>query len=171
MPTLFSFLHRPAFYFSFVAACLASGCAVERTPMGSSRAQVIESYGKPTRTVSLADGTRLQYSRQPMGQSAIMVDLDKTDRVVSVRQVLTSENFAKVEIGKWTRDTALQEFGPQAFIQHFASWQGGKGDVLTYRWKDASQDMFFYVYLDLANVVQQVGQGMEFKEVREPRDQ
>jgi hypothetical protein len=43
--------------------------------------------------------------------------------------------------------------------------------VLVYRWKDASQDMFFYVYLDLANVVQQTGQGMEFKEVREPRDQ
>jgi hypothetical protein len=171
MQTLFSFLHRPALYLSLAAACLASGCAVERTQVGSTSAQVIDSYGQPTRAVALADGTRLQYSRQPMGQSAIMVDLDKADRVVSVRQALTAENFAKAEIGKWTRETAEREFGPPAFIQHFASWQGGKGDVLVYRWKDASQDMFFYVYLDLANVVQQIGQGMEFKEVREPRDQ
>jgi hypothetical protein len=170
MQTLFSFLRRPALYLTLAAACLAS-CAVERAPLGSTRAQVIDSYGQPTRVVPLADGTRLQYSRQPMGQSAVMVDLDKTDRVTSVHQALANETFAKVEIGKWTRETAEREFGPPAFVQHFASWQKGKGDVLTYRWKDASQDMFFYVYLDLANVVQQVGQGMEFKEVREPRDQ
>jgi hypothetical protein len=94
MQTLFSFLHRPALCLSLAVACLASGCAVERTQVGSTRAQVIDSYGQPTRTVPLADGTRLQYSRQPMGQSAIMVDLDKADRVVSVRQVLTSENLA-----------------------------------------------------------------------------
>jgi hypothetical protein len=165
MPTLFSFLHRPALYLALAVACLAS-CAVERAQLGSTRAQVIDSYGQPTRVVPLADGTRLQYSRQPMGQSTVMVDLDKTDRVTSVHQALTNETFAKVEIGQWTRETAEREFGPPAFVQHFSSWQKGKGDVLTYRWKDASQDMFFYVYLDLANVVQQVGQGMEFKEVR-----
>jgi hypothetical protein len=40
-----------------------------------------------------------------------------------------------------------------------ASWSG---DIMTYRWLDGDQDMFFYVYLDAGNVVQRVGQGMEF---------
>jgi hypothetical protein len=68
----------------------------------------------------------------------------------------------------WTRDTAEREFGRPAFISHVASWTG---DILVYRWLDLSRtDMFFYVYLDPNNVVQQVGQGMEFKDAPEPRD-
>jgi hypothetical protein len=32
---------------------------------------------------------------------------------------------------------------------------------MTYRWRDTVTDMFFFVYLDAANVVQRTGQGME----------
>jgi hypothetical protein len=33
---------------------------------------------------------------------------------------------------------------------------------MTYRWLDASQPMYFWVYLDAGNMVQRTGQGMEF---------
>ena len=149
-------------------ALLMMGCAVEKVPVGTERAELIAKYGAPTRVVPIATGTRLQYSRQPAGQTAVMVDLDTAGRVTSVRQVLNETDFARIVVGQWTRDTAEREFGRPSFIHRVASW---KGDILTYRWLDAGRtDMFYYIYLDSNNVVQQVGQGMEFKEVREPRD-
>lgn len=137
---------------------LVAGCATSVQP-GMSREQVIASYGTPTRTVPLASGTRLQYSAQPAGQWAIMVDLDAAGKVVSSRQVLNIQDFSRIEVGKWTRADVEREFGRPAKVDGVASWPG---DVMTYRWRDAVQDMFFFVYLDAGNVVQRVGQGMEF---------
>jgi hypothetical protein len=141
-----------------LAALLVAGCATAVQP-GMSREQVIASYGTPTRTVPLASGTRLQYSRQPAGQSAIMVDLDAAGKVVSARQVLNLQDFSRIEVGKWTRADVEREFGPPAKVDGVISWSG---DIMTYRWRDGVQDMFFFVYLDAGNVVQRVGQGMEF---------
>ena len=51
------------------------------------------------------------------------------------------------------------EFGPPAKVDRVASWQG---DILNYRWRDpGGTDMLLWVYLDAANTVQRVGQGME----------
>jgi hypothetical protein len=80
--------------------------------------------------------------------------------VVSSRQVLQSADFARIGLKQWSRADVEREFGPSASIDRVASWPG---DIMTYRWKDASQDMFFYVYLDVTNTVQRTGQGMEFK--------
>ena len=135
-----------------------AGCAVKPIE-GASREEVIARYGQPTRVVPLATGTRLQYSLQPAGQYATMVDLDASQRVVSARQVLNPAEFARVEPGKWTREDVEREFGRPAWVDRVASWPG---DVMTYRWRDVSQPMFFYVYLDTANRVQRTGQGMEF---------
>ncbi len=153
---------------ALAAALTQWGCAVELVALGTPRDQVLAKYGVPTRVVPIASGTRPQYSRQPVGQTAIMVDLDAADRVASVRQVLNEKDFARAAPGQWTREVAEREFGRPAFISHVASWTG---DILVYRWLDLSRtDMFFYLYLDPANVVQKVGQGMEFKDIREPRD-
>jgi len=141
-----------------LAALLAVGCAVGVQP-GMSREQVLASYGTPTRTVALASGTRLQYSRQPTGQTAVMVDLDAAGKVVSARQVLNPQDFSRIEVGKWTRADVEREFGPPAKVDGVASWSG---DIMTYRWRDGVQDMFFFVYLDAGYVVRRVGQGMEF---------
>ena len=141
-----------------LAALLAAGCATGVQP-GMSREQVLASYGTPTRTVPLPSGTRLQYSAQPAGQWAIMVDLDAAGKVVGSRQVLNPQDFSRIEVGKWTRADVEREFGPPAKVDGVASWSG---DIMTYRWRDGDQDMFFFVYLDAAKVVQRVGQGMEF---------
>jgi hypothetical protein len=108
--------------------------------------------------VPLPVGERLQYSLQPMGQYATMVDLDSAGRVVSARQVLTPSEFARIVDGQWTRADVEREFGPPARVDRVYSWAG---DVLTYRWNDGS-DMFFFVYLDARQVVQRTQQAMEF---------
>ena len=85
-------------------------------------------------------------------------------RVVSSRQVLQSAEFVRIGINQWSRADVERAFGRSASIDRVASWPG---DIMTYRWKDASQDMFFYVYLDAASLVQRTGQGMDFRD--EPR--
>lgn len=141
-------------------ALVTTGCAVEPLPVGASRAAVVARYGTPSRVLALPSGTRLQYSRQPFGQSALMVDLDASDGLLSAREVLNPANFARVMVGQWTRDDTERELGRPASIDRVASW---KGDILTYRWLDAGMDMYFWVYLDARQVVQRVGQGMEIK--------
>lgn len=140
------------------AILLLGACATQTVTSGASRDDVTARLGSPTRVVTLASGMRLQYSRQPSGQSAIMVDLDTAGRVVSAREVLNPTGFARVAVGQWTREDAEREFGRPATIDRVASWPG---EILTYRWLDIDQDMLFWLYLDTNNVVQRTGQGME----------
>jgi hypothetical protein len=142
-------------------ALLLSACAVQQVPIGTSREVVISHYGKPSATVVMPSGAiRLQYSLQPAGQSAVMVDLDTADRVVSSREVLNPTGFARIEVGKWTRADAIREFGPPAWVDRVASWPG---DIMNYRWRDVNTNMFFWLYLDSEGVVQRVGQGIEHR--------
>lgn len=142
-----------------ITAALLGACALGPVMPGASREEAISHYGQPTKVVPLASGSRLQYSYQPAGSSAMMVDLDAAGRVVSTRQVLNPREFSRVEAGKWTRQDIEREFGRPAIIDRVASWPG---DVMTYRWREDVQPMFFWVYLDASNVVQKTGQGMEF---------
>lgn len=131
-----------------------------------SREAVVARMGQPVAVLTIPQGTRLQYSGQPTGQFAFMVDLDASGRVLSARQVLNASDFARIEIGKWTRDDVLREFGRPAMLDRVASWQG---DILTYRWYDL-QDLFYWVYLDGNQVVQRAHPGMEFRNDRDPRN-
>ena len=149
-----------------LAIALLSGCSVVQVKPGTPRAEVLALYGQPSREVPIANGSRLQYSYQPSGQQAVMVDLDAAGRVVSSRQVLQSTEFARIGINQWSRADVEREFGRSATIDRVANWPG---DIMTYHWQDASQDMYFYVYLDRANVVQRTGQGMDFR--KDPRQE
>ena len=136
----------------------AGGLGAYQVAPGTPRAAVVQQLGAPTRSVPLPAGERLQYSLQPMGQYAYMVDLDAAGKVLSSRQVLKPAEFARIVDGQWTRAEVEREFGPPARVDRVGSWAG---DVMTYRWNDGS-DMFFWVYLDSRQVVQRTQQGMEF---------
>jgi hypothetical protein len=147
--------------FSFIAVALVtlvSGCAVQSVQPGASREEVVSRYGTPSRVVALAAGTRLQYSRQPAGQSAVMVDLDAAGRVTSVREVLNAAGFSAVVVGQSTREDTERALGRPALVDRVASWSG---DILTYRWRDKDQDMLYWFYLDANQVVQRTGYAVE----------
>jgi len=149
------------------ATALAAGCAspfhgYDLQP-GTPRDAVLARMGTPTRIVRLDGGERLQYSLQPLGQYAWMVDLDAGGKVVRARQVLTAREFNRIQPGAWTRADVEREFGPPALVDRVASW---RGPIMTYRWNDGS-DMFYFVYLDESNVVRRAHPGMEFKNMRE----
>ncbi len=144
---------------SLAFGLLLAGCAVfSPVHPGMTRAQVQERLGAPTAVVPLPGGEeRLQYSGQPLGQSATMIDLDASGHVLRDRQVLTAADFARIQPG-WSRADVLREFGPPAKIDRVLSWDG---DVWTYRWR-ADGDMFYWVYFDPAGQVGRTQQGMEY---------
>lgn len=142
-----------------LAACASHPFGAGQIPPGASRQDVIGRLGQPTRVVAIPGGERLQYSGQPFGQYAWMVDLDGSGRVSRVRQVLDAREFARIVPGQWTREDVEREFGPPARVD--GTWNS-KGPVLTYRYRDADRsDMFWWVYLDERGVVQRSHQGME----------
>jgi hypothetical protein len=143
-----------------LAACASPFDAASLAP-GTPRDEVIARIGQPTRVVPLPGGAqRLQYSLQPGGQYAWMVDLDPAGRVIGARQVLNERDFERIVPGQWTGADVEREFGPPARVDAVASWNG---PVLTYRWKDLQgADMFYWVYLDPQGVVQRAHPGMEF---------
>ena len=149
--------------FVLLFPALLFGCAVNpfngsSVSAGTPRDAVIARLGQPTRVVRMPQGERLQYSQQPFGQFAWMVDLDASGKVTRSRQVLNEADFNRIELGKWTREDVEREFGPPARVDGVASWNG---PIMTYRWKNDS-DMFYWVYLDARNVVQRAHPGMEF---------
>jgi hypothetical protein len=143
-----------------LAAC-ASPWATLNVPVGATRDEVVARSGRPTAMVPLPNGgQRLQYTLQPMGREAFMVDLDPAGRVVRSYQALTEANFNRIEPGRWTAADVQREFGPPGQIDGVASWNG---PVWTYRWRDqANSNMFYWVYLDPQGIVRRAHPGMEF---------
>jgi len=139
--------------------CGSSPLAGYDVAPGTPRDAVIARMGQPQRVVRLPTGERLQYSLQPLGRYAWMVDVDGGGKVMQVRQVLNANDFNRIQPG-WTRDDVEREFGRPAWVDGVASW---KGPIMTYRWRDLQgSDMFYWVYLDERNVVQRAHPGMEF---------
>jgi len=148
-----------------LSACATSPFAPPVTP-GAPRADVISRMGQPQRVVPLPQGgERLQYSEQPIGHRAYMADIDPSGRVIGFAQVLTEQNFNRIQPG-WTAADVEREFGRPAWVDRVASWNG---PVMTYRWRDTvNTNMFYYVYLDPAGVVRRAHPGIEF--INSPND-
>ena len=147
------------------AAALLAGCANPwnsmNVPPGATREDVVARAGQPIGVVPLpGGGQRLQYTLQPTGYYAFMVDLDRTGHVVGTRQVMTPREFLRIEDNVWTRDDVLREFGPPAHVDAVASWNG---PIWQYRWYEPGQGpMFWYVYFDPQGVVRRAHRAIEF---------
>ncbi len=147
----------PLLLAALLAACAANPYRAGQVQPGATRQEVVERLGPPTRVVALPEGERLQYSVQPFGPFAWMVDLDRAGRVLRVRQVLQASEFHRIVPGQWTAGDVQREFGPPARVD-----AGPGGPVLTYRWRDVDRsDMFWWVFLDPAGVVRRSHQGMD----------
>ena len=156
--TQFSALSQKFARSAAVMSVLALAACAAPVQQGASREDVVARYGAPSAVVPLQTGTRLQYSTQPFGRSALMVDLDASGRVVSAAEVKNPKAFYKNGIGSWTRADVEREFGRPGSVDRVAFWQG---DILNYRWLDIDTPMFFWIYLDGNNVVQRTAQGFD----------
>ena len=135
-------MHKPMTKTLKTAATLAlilslAACApmVRRTPaVGAPLAEVTAKLGKPDAVYpDPAGGQVLEYRGQPMGQFQHMARIGADGRLISYEQVLTSENFARIEVGRWNRDDVLRNFGRPAEVVRSRLEEG---EIWSYRYKE-----------------------------------
>jgi hypothetical protein len=118
-----------AAFYAVCAACLTllTGCAStplsEIKPGASTEADVRARLGEPGRIWPAAGsapaGSRVfEYSRQPYGHTAYMVDIGADGKVTALRQVLTAENFKNVAVGM-SPEAVLRLLGKPMAVTHY----------------------------------------------------
>jgi len=70
----------------------------------STEADVRARFGEPENVWDSPAGRILEYNRQPQGQKNYMITIGADGRMSALRQVLTPENFAKVQAGMAMED-------------------------------------------------------------------
>lgn len=115
-----SFLRAAAAAITTLALLAAAGCDPQRIselqPGVSTEVDVRDRFGMPENVWNAEGGTRtFEYNRQPAGQVNYMIDIGADGKLVAVRQVLTPENFAKVQPGMGM-DTVRRLLGKAARV-------------------------------------------------------
>ena len=87
-----------------LALLATSGCDPQRIselePGRSTEVDVRDRFGVPDNIWDAGGGLRtFEYNRQPAGQRNYMIDIGADGRLVAVRQVLSPENFARIQSG------------------------------------------------------------------------
>lgn len=99
---------------TLTAACmlavflLLAGCdnkAISELEEGvSTEADVRARFGQPENVWDVPNGRMLEFNRQPQGQKNYMITIDAEGKMSALRQVLTPENFARVQPGMAMED-------------------------------------------------------------------
>ena len=98
-------IHRAAAtVLAALALLAAAGCDPQRLselqPGVSTEADVRDRFGAPEMIWEEPGGARtFEYNRQPAGQVNYMITLGPDGKLAGVRQVLTPENFARIQPG------------------------------------------------------------------------
>jgi outer membrane protein assembly factor BamE (lipoprotein component of BamABCDE complex) len=106
------------------------------TPGVTTEAQIRDQMGEPETARIFTDGSkRLEYPRGPAGTSTYFVDIDANGKFVSVMQVLTAQNIAKIRPGM-TQDEVRRILGKPTTIAEYPlkkervwSWHWEEGGV------------------------------------------
>ncbi|PZX23903.1 putative lipoprotein [Cupriavidus phytorum] len=144
-----------------IAAALLGACATlqpEQTGqqmIGSPESAVRQTFGPPTETHRLADGTsRWLWSRQPFGHEVYAADFDAAGRLIRYRQMLTEAEIYRARVGVWTKQDVQQHFGlPREPVQYYPLMQREAWSWRMY--KDGLQTAHFSCYFDNAGVLRQ----------------
>ena len=109
------------------AALVLSACAslspiqTAQKMIGQPESAVRETFGAPTETYQLANGThRWIYSKQPMGHEVYAADFDANGKLTNYRQMLTEKEIYEARTGVWTKRDVLERFGsPKEPTQYY----------------------------------------------------
>jgi hypothetical protein len=128
-------LAKPAIPLALMLALSACAPLFHRAPAaGTPVAEVTARLGRPDAVYPAPDGGQvLEYRGQPMGQFQHMARIGPDGRLLSYDQVLTTENFARVEIGHWNKDDILRHFGRPAEVSRE---RVNDDEVWSYRYKE-----------------------------------
>jgi hypothetical protein len=100
-----------------LSACAGPGGAPP--PLGSTAAELQTRLGRPSASYRDGDITLLEYAMGPSGQATYMARLGADGRLLSYEQVLSSEKFATVKIGRDNKLSILHTFGQPLARQRY----------------------------------------------------
>ena len=104
-------------------------------PGASTAADVQRSMGAPALEFSNPDGSRqLAYVTSPMGTDTFMVFVNKDGVLDRIEQVLTDDQFYRIQTGKTTREELQRLIGPPWRKMRFENL---KQDAWDYRFRDS----------------------------------
>jgi hypothetical protein len=142
-------LRRAVLACACFGALTLAGCVQpwQKFQPGEDQSALISRLGPPRETYDLPNGSRrLMWPTQPMGETTTAADVDAAGKILSVRQVLQPNEFYRSEIGKWTRDDVLVNFGRPVETSYYRLM---KREVWTYRYlEDNVWYMMFSFYFD-----------------------
>ena len=129
-----------------LALLLLVGCderRVQKLEEGvATEEQVRKQFGEPVTITIDADGSRtFEYPRQPEGWTNYRIKVGADGKMVSLRQLLNEDNFAKVKPGM-TQLQVKEMLGRPAKTWHFDL---KNEDVLDWRFKRGQESKFFSV--------------------------
>jgi hypothetical protein len=131
-----------------------AGCGAlsPKLPAGTPVADVTARLGQPNASYPDPDGGQvLEYRGQPMGQFQHMARIGADGRLIAYDQVLTSENFAGIQVNRWTRDDILRHFGRPAEVSRVRLEDR---EVWSYRYKqDGMWNSMMNIYFNGRGVV------------------
>ena len=134
-----------------LALCACASLAPVQTAqkmIGQPESAVRETFGAPTETYQLADGThRWIYSKQPLGFTVYAADFDAAGKLTNFRQMLTEEEIYTARPGVWTKRDVAERFGmPREPVQYYPLM---KREAWSYRLYVAGyQPAHFSAYFD-----------------------
>lgn len=124
-----------------VALCFAAwfgGCASysgsSLKPGMATADEVRQTMGAPRNVYREADGNEIwEYPRGPGGLHTYMAHLDKNGVLQGIEQVLSEDSFARLEVGKSTRQNVLRLIGSPWRTGYF---ERRKEEFWDYRFRD-----------------------------------
>lgn len=150
-------LHRLSSRFGLWLCVWLPACSSYAPPdsvTGMSRDQVLARMGQAERERRLDGASRLEFPRGPYGKHTWFVYFDASGRASRAEQVLSEENFRRIEPGM-TQEEVLQRLGRPGTTQGLAR---ARGVVWSYRYEN-SMCQWFQVELSLQQQVRSAGYG------------
>ncbi|MFM0630798.1 hypothetical protein [Paraburkholderia xenovorans] len=139
-----------------IAALMLAGCTEphRQVEAGADQSALVARLGPPKETFDLPNGgKRLMWPTQPMGTTTTAADIDASGKVLGVRQVLQDKEFYRAEVGKWTRDDVLVNFGRPFETSYF---KRVNREVWSYRYMENNIEHLIYnFYFDDQGVLRQ----------------
>jgi len=137
---------------------LLGACATPAPTPGSSRDEVLRTWGQPTATYMLpAAGQRLEYATGPWGRTTWMIDLDGSGRVSRALQVLNEGEFLQVQTAH-SQPAGMSGEELQRWLGRPAEKRGVWRNGQTWSWRYPTNDcLWFQASIDAAGKV--VGSG------------
>lgn len=145
-------------------ATLLSACAVfmpVTLDVGETEAEVIAKLGRPTASIPDGNEHLLEYSRNPWGQMIYMARFDRDNKLISYEQVLTTEKFATIKIGKFTKTDVLRTIGHPSETSYLPLKQL---EVWSYPYKESGVwNSIMHVQFDNAGIVRVMENGQDLR--------